>query len=66
MGSCASLQNYGPGSTSDLWISCSSSVNYYSISQKFTSVPCMNYTISFAIARYKQSTATANAYAYIS
>ena len=65
IGSCASIENYGPGLTSNYWINCINSTNYYSVSQTFTSIPCMKYNISFAIARYKGSTAPAFAYAYI-
>lgn len=63
--SCAMIQNFGPGMSSDYWINCVSSTNYYTVSQTFTSVPCMTYTISFDIARYKGSGATTNAFVYI-
>ena len=65
IGGCASIQNYGPGLTPDYWVNCVSSTNYYSVSQTFTSVPCMTYNISFAIARFKGSTAVSNAFVYI-
>jgi hypothetical protein len=63
--SCASIGPYGPGSSQVYLINCVSSTNYYTISQTFASVACMNYTISFAIALDKVFGATAHAYAYI-
>jgi len=63
--SCASIQNYGPSSSSDYWVNCISSTNYYSVSQTFTTVACETYNVSFQIARYKTSTNTANAFVYL-
>lgn len=65
IGSCASVENYGPGLTPDYWVGCISATTYYSVSQTFASVPCMTYNITFSIARYKGSTQPAFAYAYI-
>ena len=65
MSSCALIQYFGPGSTTDYWVNCISSSNYYSVSQTFTTVPCTAYNISFAIARYQGSMNPANAYVYI-
>jgi hypothetical protein len=62
---CASIQNYAVGSTSDYWVNCISSSNYYSVSQTFTIVACATYNITFQIARYKSSTDTSNAFVYI-
>ena len=65
IGACAAIQNFGPGLSPDYWVNCVSSTNYYSVSQTFTSVPCMTYNISFVMARYKGSTAVSNAFVYI-
>jgi hypothetical protein len=62
---CAQIQNYGPSSSSNYWVNCISSSNYYSVRQTFTTVACATYNISFQMARFKGSTNTANAYVYI-
>lgn len=65
IGSCASIQNYGPSLSPNYWVNCISSSNYYSVSQTFPILACGTYNITFQMARYKGSTNTANAFVYI-
>ncbi len=62
--SCATTPNYGPGSTPAYVVNCDSATNYYSVSQTFTTVACMNYTITFELAVYR-GLGTSNFHAYI-
>jgi hypothetical protein len=65
IGSCASIQSYGPGLSPNYWVNCISSSNYYSVSQTFPIVACGTYNFTFQMARFKGSTNVANAFVYI-
>ena len=63
--SCSSIQNYGPGLSSDYWVNCIHSTNYYSVSQTFPTLACAMYNISFQVARYAPTMDSAKAFVYI-
>ena len=63
--SCAFIKPYGPGGSLDYWVNCTSSAQYYSVSQTFTTVPCAMYNISFLISRYAWTTDIAKAFVYV-
>lgn len=64
---CSSIEPYGPFGSPDYWSNCSARFPTYQVlSQNFTSVACMRYTVSFQISLYYGSnTGTAALFVYM-